>query len=88
MGEVATPRISHRDLSPHLHCNFSFSPLSFGFLFGLIFETEDGGDKFLRNIWLSTNDTFFKLMEIIFSNMQRTPEIYVTGITTEQVYSK
>jgi hypothetical protein len=34
----------------HLHCNFSFPPLSSGSLFGLIFETEDGRDKFCETL--------------------------------------
>jgi hypothetical protein len=27
----------------------------FGFLLGLLLDPEDGGDMFLRNIWLSPN---------------------------------
>jgi hypothetical protein len=57
MGGLGFQRRDLRLGSLHLHCNFNFPSLSSGFLFGLIFETEDGCDKFLRNITLSTYDT-------------------------------
>jgi hypothetical protein len=35
----------------------SFPPASAGFLLSLLFDTEDGGDMFFRNIGLSLNCT-------------------------------
>jgi hypothetical protein len=38
-----------------------------GFLLGLIFKPEDGGDMFFRNVGLSPNYTAFQPMEPKFS---------------------
>jgi hypothetical protein len=38
-------------------CGKRLTPASVGFMSGLFFDTEDGGDMFLRNVVISPNYT-------------------------------